>query len=153
MIGLLIAAALFNAVAFLTNSKLTKNQILHIWTFTIALQVVVDTYMNQKFHGYWYFNKGIDLRAIPALTILIPPVNTIFLDSYPFEQAIFKRILYIICWATAITLYELVTLLPEPWGYFRYGWWNIGYSFIVNPFLLLIVVKFYRLVRNFEKDS
>ncbi|MCL1632855.1 hypothetical protein M3N64_13085 [Sporolactobacillus sp. CPB3-1] len=153
MLGLLSAVVLFNAFAFFTNSRLTKSQILQIWTFTIAFQIFVDTYMNQKFHGYWYFDRGIDLKAIPALIVLIPPVNMIFLNRYPFGYPLLKRIMYVILWAIGITLYEWLAVLPEPWGYFRYGWWKITYSLLVNPLLLYIVVKFYELVRKFENES
>ncbi|AKN53944.1 hypothetical protein AB434_1539 [Heyndrickxia coagulans] len=38
----------------------------------------------------------------------------------------------------------MITLLPAPWGYFHYGWWNFTISALVNPFLLLSVVGFYK---------
>jgi hypothetical protein len=44
MTGLIIAIILFNFIAFKTNKRLTANQIVHIWTFTIALQGLGDIY-------------------------------------------------------------------------------------------------------------
>lgn len=52
MIGLIIAIILFNIVAFKANTKLTLNQILHLWTFTIAFQQIFDLMVNIKYHGY-----------------------------------------------------------------------------------------------------
>jgi hypothetical protein len=44
----------------------------------------------------------------------------------------------------AILLYEMITLHPEPWGYFHYGWWNLWYSAIIAPVLLLITLGYYK---------
>ncbi|MGG0305854.1 hypothetical protein ABEY43_26200 [Priestia megaterium] len=41
-------------------------------------------------------------------------------------------------------LYEMITLHPEPWGYFHYGWWNLWYSAIIDPVLLLITLGYYK---------
>lgn len=153
MIGLLIAVALFNTVAFLTNHKLTKSQIVQIWTFTIASQLLTDAYIGKKYHGYWYFSGQIEWKAIFIETVLIPPVNIIFLNGYPFARPLMKRLLYVFYWTIAITLYECIALLPEPWGYFHHGWWKTYYSFLVNPFLLFIVLMFYRWIKKMEDES
>ncbi|GAA0428827.1 hypothetical protein GCM10008983_01460 [Lentibacillus halophilus] len=152
MIGLMIAILLFNLVAFTTNKRLTKNQIVHIWIFTMALQLLVDLFIDGKYHGYWYFSKAIDWTSIPALTVLIPPVNMIFLNWYPFERSFYKRILYILCWVVVITFYEAITLLPEPWGYFNHGWWHLWYSALVNPFLLVTVLRYYKWICTIENQ-
>ncbi|MGG3575150.1 hypothetical protein ABES25_21350 [Bacillus gobiensis] len=79
MLGLILAVILFNLVAFITNNRLTKNQIVHIWTFTTDFQILGDTYIDTKYHGYWYFTKEIDgWIEITTFTVLIPPVNMMF---------------------------------------------------------------------------
>ncbi|WP_340430345.1 hypothetical protein [Priestia megaterium] len=62
MLGLIVAIILFNFIAFQTNKRLTTNQIIHNWTFTIAMQVLSDTYIDAKYHAYWYFSMDIDSR-------------------------------------------------------------------------------------------
>lgn len=152
MIGLLLAVALFNTIAFLITKRLTKNQIVHIWTFTIALQVLADGYLCKKYHAYWYFSGSLDWQTLLPLTVLIPPVNIIFLNSYPFAKSLGKQLLYLLFWDIVITAYELISLLPEPWGYFNYGWWRISYSFLVYPFLLWSVAAYYKWIRKIEKE-
>ncbi|MFX3617905.1 MAG: hypothetical protein ACE3JK_10280 [Sporolactobacillus sp.] len=149
MIGLLTAIIVFNAFVFWKNSRLSKNQIIHIWTFTIALQTVADLYTSFKYHAYWYFNGEIDWKILPVMLVLIPPVNIIFLNWYPFKQVLFKQIFYILCWSIAITFYEWIALLPEPWGYFHYGWWKIEYTLAIDPFLFLIVAEYYNWIKKF----
>ncbi|WP_209121216.1 hypothetical protein [Alkalihalobacillus sp. BA299] len=152
MIGLMIAVILFNSIAFITNKRLSKNQIVHIWTFTIAFQLLFDEFIDQKYQGYWYFAKGVNWESLPALTMLIPPVNVMFLNWYPFDKSLLKRILYFIFWLHLILTYEVIALLPEPWGYFNYGWWNIWLSALIDPVLLIIILKYYRWICKIEKN-
>ncbi|MFS0638396.1 hypothetical protein AB1K84_21070 [Mesobacillus foraminis] len=150
MVGLIIAIIIFNAVAFITNKRLSKNQIVHIWAFTIALQGLADLYIDQKYHGYWYFSKGIEWESLPTLTMVIPPVNMMFINWYPFDSPLKKRILYYLYWVAFIVIYEWITLLPEPWGYFNYGWWKLWHSVLVDPILLWIVIIYYKWVCHLE---
>jgi hypothetical protein len=151
MIGLIFAIILFNLVAFKTNRNLTRNQIVHIWAFTIALQGLADLYIDVKYHGYYYFYKEVDWNSLLTLTLVLPPVNMMFLNWYPFNKKWIKKTIYMSLWVIGILIYELITLLPEPWGYFNYGWWNIWYSTLVDPFLLIIVVKYYKWICKIEK--
>ncbi|EOR21916.1 hypothetical protein A499_20798 [Niallia nealsonii AAU1] len=50
MIGLLLSVFLFNFIAYKTNKKLTWNQILHIWLFTISFQQLFDLYVDVGYH-------------------------------------------------------------------------------------------------------
>lgn len=89
MLGLIIAIIVFNVVAFTTNKRLTNNQILHIWTFTISFQTLADMYLDVKYQGYWYFTQEVELVSILNLTMLIPPVNMMFLQWYPFQKPLY----------------------------------------------------------------
>lgn len=152
MIGLIFAIILFNVVAFTTNKRLTKNQIIHIWAFTIVLQMFFDGYIDHKYHGYWYFDQEIGLLDFLPVTVLVPSVNMMFLNWYPFHSSLFKKALYYLYWLIAILIYEVIALLPEPWGYFRYGWWNLWYSLLIDPFLLIILVVYYKWICKIEKQ-
>ena len=144
MLGLIIAITLFNLIAFKTNKTLTKGQIAHIFVFTTAFQLNFDLYIDLKYHGYWYFTKGIDWFSLPAHSLLLPPVNMMFLNWYPFQSTLWKKAFYFICWEAVLLSYEYLTLLPEPYGYFHYGWWDIWHSVVVNPVLLLILVWYFK---------
>jgi len=151
MIGLLIALAIFNFSAFTFCKRLTGNQILHIWSFTTAFQVIFDLFVEFKYHGYWYFTKDVDWQGLLPHSILLPPVNMMLLNWYPFNRRLRYNALYLILWDLGIGLYELVTLFPRPWGYFNYGWWTIWHTLIINPVLILILVTYFQLVKKLEK--
>ncbi|MFF2591875.1 hypothetical protein ACFVSZ_00775 [Priestia megaterium] len=153
MIGLILSVLIFNILAFKTNKRLTANQIVHIWMFTIAAQHIFDVFINFKFHGYWYFTQETDWQGIFAYTVLIPPVNMLFLNYYPFAGKLTKKAAYILLWSVAVLLYEVVALLPAPWGYFHYGWWTWWYSLFLNPLLFWMVVQYYRWVCKIEKRA
>ncbi|WP_075983549.1 hypothetical protein [Bacillus massilinigeriensis] len=153
MIGLLIAVIIFNFAAFKTNKNLTGNLIVHIWSFTVAFQVIFDVLIEFKYHGYWYFEKEIDWRGLIPHMLLIPPVNMLFLNWFPFKSSGWKKLMYLFLWVIAILIYEWIALLPEPWGYFHYGWWNLMYAVIVDPILFLILLGYYKWVYKLEKKA
>jgi hypothetical protein len=150
MIGLIAAIILVNVVAFYTNKRLSPNQVLHIWMFTIALQMNFDFYIDIGYKGYWYFTKEADWEELPTNIMIVPPVNMIFLNFFPFQKKFAKKFIFFILFLIGILIYEVITLLPEPWGYFHFGWWNLGYSGLLDPFLLLIVLWYYKWVCHIE---
>ncbi|MED4228265.1 CBO0543 family protein [Neobacillus cucumis] len=153
MIGLIIAIVIFNSCALKIKKRLSPNQMYHIWMFTIAFQSIFDVYVDFKYHGYWYFTKNVDWQSFIAHIFLVPPVNVIFLNFFPYKKELYKKILYIAVWEILLLLYESIALLPEPWGFFYYGWWTIWHSIIINPILLLILVGYYKWVCKLEKRS
>lgn len=153
MIGLLIAIAVFNLIAFTTNKRLTGNQIAHIWVYTVALQLCFDIIVEFKYHGYWYFGKEIDWAGFLPRLVLIPPVNMIFLNWFPFRRGLLKQAAFILLWVIWILLYEVVTLLPQPWGYFNYGWWKLWHAALINPILLLLLLGYYKWICKLEKAA
>lgn len=150
MVGLIVAIILFNFIAFYTNKRLTLNQVLHIWMFTIALQMNFDFYIDMGYRGYWYFTKEADWEELPTNILLVPPVNLIFLNFFPFQKTIAKKVMFFILFLIGILIYEAITLLAEPWGYFHFGWWNLGYSVLFDPFLLLLVLWYYKWICHIE---
>jgi hypothetical protein len=153
MIGLIISIILFNIIAFKTNKNLITNQIIHIWLFTVVFQQTFDIFVDFKFDGYWYFTKDIDWEGLPAHLVLLQPVNMMFLNWYPFKSSITQKVRYVFFWVIGILLYEVITLLPEPWGYFSYGWWKFYYSVVSNPILFLILLVYYKWICKLEKKS
>jgi hypothetical protein len=153
MIGLFIAIILFNFIAFKTNKRLNASEIVQIWTFTIAFQQSFDLIVEFKLQGYWYFDKGVNCLGLLAHSVLIPPVNMIFLNGYPYKDKTIKQIAYVLFFVIAILLYELITLLPSPWGYFHYGWWKLWHAAIVDPILLYILLGFYKWIRSLENKN
>lgn len=152
LIGLIIAIIIFNYLG-IRHNHLSRNQTLHIWMFTIAFQMLFDIIIEFKYHGYWYFSKEVNWRGVLPHTILIPPINILFLSFFPFGKRKMFQLLYIFAWTGAILLYEAVTLLPQPWGYFYNGWWTLWHSAVVDPVLLFILVAYFKWILKLEKQS
>jgi hypothetical protein len=153
MVGLIVAIIVFNLIAFKTNKKLTRSEIVQIWTFTIAFQQSYDILFEFKFHAYWYFGKEVDWSGFLAHLLLLSPVNMMFLNWYPYKKKVTNQILYISLFVIATLIYELITLLPSPWGYFHLGWWKIWYDAFWVPLLLCILLWFYKWVRWLENKD
>jgi hypothetical protein len=133
------------------HHRLTPNQILHIWIFSFAFHQCFDVFVLIKHLGYWYFTKEIEWQGLIPYLLLVPPVNIMFLNQFPYNKSLIKKVSYILIWTIGIFLYELLTLLPEPWGYFHYGWWKWWLSLLLDPVLLLVLLFYYQLVRRVEK--
>ena len=88
MLGLIIAVILFNSVAFITNKRLLKIKWLHLDIYHI-ITILMDVYFSVKYHGYWYFNKGVEWTDLPAFTLLGAPTIMLFLNWYPLHTLIF----------------------------------------------------------------
>ncbi|MGM0921475.1 MAG: hypothetical protein ACQEWW_09670 [Bacillota bacterium] len=153
MIGLLASIFLFLTIAFRTNRNLTRNQIVHIWLFTIAFQSTFDVFVEIKYDGYWYFDKDIEWFDLLPHLFLIPPVNMMFLNWYPFKRSMYVKVFYIFFWVVGILIYESLTLLPQPFGYFNYGWWKLLYAAILDPLLFIFLLLFYKFICKLEKES
>lgn len=152
MIGLIVSILTFNLLAYRNRSNLTSNQVLHIWSFTIAFQAIFDLVVEFKYQGYWYFTPGVDLGGLLTHTVLIPPVNVLFLNGYPVNRSFLNKAVYLIIWVFGILIYEYVVLFPEPWGYFHYGWWTFWHSLVIDPILFLILLGYFRWVVHLEKS-
>lgn len=150
MIFLFISIILFNLIAFQKNKIASMNAMFSIWIFTIAFQNVFDVMVEFKYHGYWYFDKGIDWLGVLAHTLLIPLVNILFLSWFPFVSDLKRKVIYIASWTVGVIIYEALVLLPEPWGYFHLGWWHLWYELIVVPILLLILLVYYKWIGKLE---
>ncbi|RVT67647.1 hypothetical protein [Niallia taxi] len=143
MIGLISSILIFNYAAIKLNKRLSKNEAFHIYVFTIAFQALFDTFVDIKYTGYWYFTKAVDWVSLLYMIFLVSPVNVIFINYFPVHKSFSKKVLNLILWNFLCFLYELISLLPEPWGYFHYGWWEWYYSLLLNPVLLLILITYY----------
>ena len=152
VVGLIISIFVFNYCAFRLNKHLNKNQILHIYIFSITFQLLFDIIIDFKLHAYWYFTIAIEWHVLLYALFLVPPVNILFLNCFPFKKSITKKIIAICLWNFAFLLYEFIALFPEPWGYFHYGWWKWWYSALLNPFLLYLVITYYRFIQKIEKS-
>jgi len=152
MILLYASVIFFNILAFITVKRFSKNLIVHIWSFTCAFQMIFDVFVDIKYHGYWYVTLGVDWAAFPAYTVLIPPVNLMFLNWFPFRKSLLAKLVYIGVWEVMLLFYEYCATLPEPWGFFHYGWWNLWISGFVNPLLLLTLVVYYKFILRLEEN-
>lgn len=152
MFLLFISILLFNYIAYKKN-KIPTHRNISIWSFTIAFQVTFDVIIEFKYHGYWYFDKGVDWIGVLPHTLLIPPINILLLSWFPFKSNLLKKVIYITCWTLGVLIYEGLTLLPEPWGYFHLGWWELWYDSIVVPILILILLGYYKLICKLENET
>lgn len=154
MLGLIIAIIVLNMGAFLWVKRLAKSHIVHICVFIILFHLSVDLFLSVKYGAYWYFDRGLQWLDVLPVALLSPPAALLFLNGYPTQSSRFKRVLYILLWSLIITVFEALTMLPGPWGFFHHGWWKLTYSALVYPILFCIILLYYKWIRGIdEKES
>ncbi|MBV7504383.1 hypothetical protein KW850_03780 [Bacillus sp. sid0103] len=153
MVGIIVSVIIINVILLKVRKRLSKSEMLQVWLFSSMFQLLFDVFVSLKYQGYWYFNKGVDWESLPVYLCLVPPVNIIFLNVYPLKSSFTKQFLFFLAWNVIIVIYEVLTLLPEPWGYFHYGWWRLYHSVMINPFLLLILLGYYKLICRLEQEA
>lgn len=152
MVLFIISIISFNAMLFKVRKHLSKNQIVHIWMFSMIFETLFDIFVDEKTNGYWYFMKGIDWTNLIIYILLIPPICVLFLNGFPFNRSWFIKIRYYIYWVVFCLAYECLALLPPPWGYFHYGWWKLLYSVVLDPILLIILINYYKWICKIERS-
>lgn len=137
MTFLILSIIIFNIIALKIPKRLTKSEMYQTCLFSAVFQLITDLILDLRFQLYGYFKEGADLSTFLVIFGVYPAVNIIFLNYYPVEKGIKKKSLYIFFWSIFITLYEWASIEA---GYFYYNEWNLWYSFMLYPFVLLILL-------------
>ena len=90
MLGLIIAVILFNSVAFITNKRLTKNQIVHtmdIYNNITDWLLICIWVLNIMVIGILI--KALNGSDLPAFTLLGAPIIMLFLNWLSSSKLIF----------------------------------------------------------------
>jgi hypothetical protein len=132
MIFLIISIVLYTLVAVIVPKRLTKSEMYQTSLFALVFVLIVDFVLSWKLGLYGYFNDKAYLRSLLVVLGIFPAASIIFLNLYPFKNAWWKQISYILICALFVTLYEW---LAVKYGFFYHNGWSIWYSALVYPFI------------------
>ncbi|WP_134683376.1 CBO0543 family protein [Brevibacillus migulae] len=147
MLLLLISIVVLNAIAFLIPKKLTRLEIYVTSLFAVYFAVQVDVYLNLRHDMYGYFSTGANYRSLLVIWGLYPAFSIIFLNLYPYQSRVSRKIAYLL-WMTLLST-ALEWLFSRGFGFFYHGSWKLIYSFFTYPFLLVALLLHLHLIRKF----
>lgn len=84
-----------------------------------------------------YVAEGIQWSGIIIEAIIYPAVNSIYVNYFPYNKELKKRILYIIAASVRFIFGEYLFVKV---GFLRYINWRLVYSAIIYPFLCIILI-------------
>ncbi|GLG01751.1 hypothetical protein Alches_17910 [Alicyclobacillus hesperidum subsp. aegles] len=136
MAFLTISLIVFYIVAIFMPKHISKLQIWSASLFSLVTECLSDMILDGKLDLFGYFAKGYQWAGFLPI-LLYPPVNTIFLNYYPYQASKWARLLYMIGWTAFCLLYEVAALKSK---FFYYHHWKLWYSGLCYPVLLFMVL-------------
>jgi len=147
MLLLLISIVVLNAIAFFIPKKLTRLEIYVTSLFAVYFAVQVDVYLNLAHDLYGYFSTGANYRSLLAIWGLYPAFSIIFLNLYPYQSRMYRKIAYLLLMTILSTAMEW--LFSRYFGFFYHNGWELIHSFITYPFLLIVLLLHLHFIRKY----
>jgi hypothetical protein len=115
---LYIIFIIFNIIAFYVPKRINKIEIYATCFFAYAYGITTDLILDMHYHLYGYFEKGFQWIGLLGIILYFPSINLLFVNYYPLEERILKKIIYIFCWSIFSVIFEWISLQTE---YFYYN--------------------------------
>lgn len=140
-----LAFGILIITAFLIPKKLSKVEIYATSFFAYAYGVTVDMVLDLHYDLYGYFEKGFQWLGLLALFLYFPAISVLFLNLYPFNSKVIKKIFYIFIWTVFSLFFEWFCVYSK---FFYYNGWKLWYSAICYPIIFLMLLINLKLVRK-----
>lgn len=144
MVFLLVSVAVFNLAAIFVPKRISLIEIYGIVLFTSFLQLIVDAYLDLKYDLYGYFDKGVDFGTLIIIFGVYPAINILVVNFFPTLKGKGSKTIYILAWSAFAVAYELSLLYV---GVFYHNGWHIWYSALIYPFLVVILLLHWNLIK------
>ncbi|MUV37687.1 hypothetical protein JNUCC1_01493 [Lentibacillus sp. JNUCC-1] len=149
MVFILSSIILFYIIIFMMPKHITGLDMYANALFALLLVLIVDIYLGLKLDLYGYFAMGvIDWRGLIIHLGVFPAYNIIFLNFFPKVNR--YKLVYILAHSLIALAYEWTTFKV---GVFYYNGWLPVYSAIAYPFIFLILLWNYKLLRILKKRA
>ncbi|WP_077324864.1 hypothetical protein [Virgibacillus siamensis] len=148
MLFIIISIILFSIIIYFMPKRMTFMEMYTTAWFALTFVLAVDTYLSIKLGLYGYFEKGIEWKTLIIHFGVFPTYNAIYLNFFPRKHR--YKLVYILGHSLILVAYESATVLA---GAFYYNQWNIVYSAMLYPFILLILYSNLKIIRALKKRA
>lgn len=146
MFFIVISSILFYTIIYVMPKRVTLLEMYATTWFTLTFVMTVDIYLSFKLHLYGYLAEGtIDWKTFIIHFGVFPAYNIIFLNYFPKTRL--HQVLYILGHSLICVVYEEISILT---GAFYHNHWNIVYSAMLYPFILLILYLNLKVIRKLK---
>lgn len=134
-------------VCFFANRKVSWLEIYASTFFADYIRLKVDTYLAYKNNYYYYFDGGISYYSI-LFVFLFGSVNYLIINWYPYNENKGTQIFYVLSWTAWSIFIEIASVMG---GFFHYNTWELIYSLIWYPCLIIILLLNIKVLRYLKK--
>lgn len=134
---ILIIFIIFNIIAFIVPKRLDNIVIYATCLFGYIFGTTADLILSLHYDLYGYFQKGFQWVDLISVILYYPVISYLFLNFYPSEKSLYKKVAYIILWTIFAVAFEWLSVQTD---FFYYNGWKLWYSVIMYPFIYLILV-------------
>jgi len=118
--------------------------------FAPFLAVLADIYLDLKLNLYGFFDPGINYQYIPIFFIVYPAFNLLFLNFFPFQTSLVRKIRYILLVSLFTVGFEYVATFSEV---FYHNGWKLWYSAVAYPFLYTLLLSNLLMIRKLNRKK
>lgn len=146
---LISSLIIFYTIAILIPKRISWLQIWSTTLFSLVLENFSNMILDLKLNLFGYIGPGNQWTGFLPI-FLYPPVNTIYLNYFPFKKTKFYKWGYIIGWTAFCLVYEVAALRS---GFFYYTKWKLWHSALSYPVLLLMLLGNYKLTEWLHRHA
>jgi hypothetical protein len=136
-------------ICFIAERKVSWLEIYTSTFFACWLRLKVDGFLAYKYHYYYYFDGGISYYTIFFFP-LFGAVNYLVINWFPYEANKGTKVFYILSWTAWSIFIEIASVLG---GFFHYDGWQILYSIIWYPLLIIMLITNIHIIRYLKKGD
>lgn len=148
---LIISAIVFPAIVLRMPKRISRVYLYATTGMAIYAQLLTDVFVHVELNWYGYFNALP--KSEPATLLFVPiyiSINPLFLNFFPYESRIMKKIAYILGWSAFAVLYEWCLDLN---GVFYHNEWKLYHSAMTYPILFTLLRIQLSLVKKLNRKD
>jgi len=150
MVYVFIFFIFFNLIAYFVPKRLTAYEIYATSLYAYAYGVTTDMVLSLHYNLYGYFQPGFQWLGLLAIIMYFPSISLLFLNFYPFDKNLKRKIIYILLWTAFSVIFEWRVVKTD---FFYYNGWKLIYSTLVYPLIFLILVINLKIIRRLTNKN
>lgn len=139
-----IVSILFLLIAYIIPKKINLSEIHATSLFATVVGLIVDTILAVKYKFYVLDKEGVQIPPLIGQIILYYVGSLIILNYFPFNRSKLRKVAYILFCSLVAVLFELICY---QFKFIKYNEWNIGYSALCYPFIIIFFTLHYKFFR------
>lgn len=143
-----MSVAFFNLAVLYVPKRISWMEIYGTILVSIVLHLIIDSFLDIKYNLYGYFDEGVNFKTLIFTFGVYPAINVLIVNFYSTLHLLLSKILFILILIILALSYEIALINA---GIFYHNDWQIWYSALIYPILLIIILRNWRFITYINK--